>query len=461
MKTKFTLFGLLLAAAVVWLLQLERSAETDDALASATGPPFTAPQEPGWYKEWFEVRKNAQGVIPRGLRQQWAAHDDRHGTSRSTLLGTIWELGPDTAGGRTRALMANAANPGEFLAGGASGGLWYTVNGGTYWHPVDDQASTLMVSGITQNLLNPTEVYYCTGEGWGPAGPVPGDGIFKSTNGGASFTQLASTTTGDFDLCWDIVHSRVLHDLVLVGTHSGGIWRTTDGGTTWTNVMVTSQRVNDLIALPNGDFFAGVNGSGIFRSVDHGTTWTKITAGLPAGGFQRIALGFSEGSPDVIYAAMAQGSNTMLGIYKSTDGGGTWAPTGSLPTLSNSFTSYCLFIGVSEHNPEHVVYGAQYSYYSLDGGGTWTRNFGGHPDYHSYMDDPSDPDYFFLGTDGGIYRKSWASMATRGQNWNNGYHVTQFYAGDYLDSGIRAIGGTQDNGPQLGIDGGWRILSLA
>ncbi|MEM9022597.1 MAG: hypothetical protein AAGB22_02560, partial [Bacteroidota bacterium] len=452
----FALVALMAISALYWLGHPEPepqlfaagpTPEPEEALVSKT--------DPGWFQQWFDMRKNEQGIIPRGLHAQWAAHDAENRSSRSSGLGSVTEVGPFSVGGRTRALMVDASNSSRYFAGGISGGLWVSNNSGSSWTAVNDQASNLSVSGITQNPFNSNVIYYCTGEGSGNSTGIPGEGIFKSTDGGNSFSLLSATDNGNFDYAWKIAHSRTVNNLVVVATDTRGIWRTTDGGSSWNQEFSTTREVNDLIAMPNGHFFATINREGIYRSTNNGDSWTEITSGLPSTGFQRIAIAFSENNPNTLYAAYAQSNDVLLGIYKSTNGGTSWALTSGQPPTSSNFTWYCFYIGVSANNADRVIYGAQNTYFSTNGGDSWSFTNGGHADYHSFANDPANANNLLLGNDGGVYRKSWTSMGSSPVDLNSGYHVTQFYAGDYFPTGNSVMGGTQDNGTHRAINLGW------
>ena len=427
--------------------------------------------DPGWHQQWFDQRKNEQGIIPRGLYAQWHAHDMQHSVgSRSSALSNISETGPFDVGGRTRALLIDASNSNRYFAGGISGGLWRSTDAGVTWTALNDQSSNLAVSCITQDPFNNSVIYYGTGEGSGNSAGFPGEGVFKSTDGGNTFSLLAATNTGDFDYCWSIAHSLTNANTVFVGTSSRGLWRTTDGGSNWTKVLTTTRRINDLEALPNGNIMATLNGDGIYLSTDNGGTWNEIAGGLPTTGFARIEMDYCQNTPATMYAAYAESNDVLLGVYKSTDGGANWALTTTKPSGTFNFTWYCFFIGVSPVNPDHVVLGAQNAKYSLDGGASWPTLSTGHADNHCYAFDPVNTDQFLIGNDGGVYRKLWSSITSTPVDLNDGYHVTQFYAGDYHPTGNSVLGGTQDNGTHkavnltwskvFGGDGGYSQVSL-
>ncbi|MEM9024078.1 MAG: hypothetical protein AAGB22_10070, partial [Bacteroidota bacterium] len=419
MKTLRFLAGFVLAALVaVAVLYWSGVPEPDPdtPLLAAENPPETEEEHkekmsPGYYEQWFEMRKNEDGIIPHGLYAAWAAHDAQHSASRSAGVNTVIELGPKDAGGRTRAILIDASNTSRYFAGSVSGGLWRSTNSGGSWTPINDQASSLSVTSITQNPFDSDDIYYSTGEPVGSAAGIPGRGIFKSTDGGISFSLLSATDNANFEYCWKIAHSRTEDDLVVVATDNDGIWRTTDGGNSWSQELTTPVEVNDLIAMPNGDFFATLNTQGIYHSTDDGDSWTEITDGLPNFGFDRIAIAFAESDPDILYAAYAEDWDEILDIYKSTDGGESWEVTSGQPNKNNGQTGYNLVIGVSATNANRVFFGAVNTEFSTNGGDSWSSTNAGHFDYHAFVPDPANSNFFLVGNDAGIYRKRWNNMS--------------------------------------------------
>ena len=152
-------------------------------------------QHPGYYEQWFQEKKDANGQIPPFLRSQWAQYDAKKLDRRAgnSPIDTVIELGPNNVAGRTRALWVDPRNEKIILAGAISGGLWRSENGGTSWKPINEHEVSMMPSALTSNPYNHNEVYYGTGESRANSADVDGEGVFKSTDGGKTFNQLSST----------------------------------------------------------------------------------------------------------------------------------------------------------------------------------------------------------------------------------------------------------------------------
>jgi hypothetical protein len=152
----------------------------------------TGPGHPGWVEQW----KTMKGEVPRDIVQR--IRQQRPFTkSGNTHLINVQALGPDNFGGRTRALIFDSADPLHLIAGGISGGIWHSYNQGQSWSLVDDQAPTLSVTSLSQDPFNPDVIYYSTGEAAGNSAGIPGDGIYKSTDGGLTFSPLPSSQQAD------------------------------------------------------------------------------------------------------------------------------------------------------------------------------------------------------------------------------------------------------------------------
>ena len=421
------------------------------------------PTEPGYYPQWFEKHKNEQGVISDGLTAQWFAHDRAQAPQpegASPIL-SIENLATTTTqqGGRTRAVLVDATNPNKIFAGCVSGGLWRSMDGGASWTAINDAASSLSVTCIVQNPLKTNEIYYGTGEVRAASQGVSGEGIFKSTDGGLTFTQLPSTIgNGEMRLCNYMAHSPTDSNTVYVGTASG-LWVSANSGTTWTKILTGAN--NGVIPHPNGQTLATVQGvaatSGIFRATT-GSNFVKINnVAFPTASVGRILIANCKAFPNVVYAMFFNSDYSAegnLGVFKSSDFGVNWRrmDNDSIPNrqVGTTYQAYCQVFGVHPSDTNRFVLGALYMKKSLDGGMTYQSLNYGHSDNHA-LANIQNSDNFLIGSDGGIHKTTW-SGTTAAQNLNNGYTTWQFYAGNYAPRGKIAVGGTQDNGT-------WRFLT--
>ncbi len=268
--------------------------------------------------------------------QQAKFRKARQKTSARTNAVTWTERGPSNVPGRTRALLIFADDPtGEtWLAGAVGGGIWKTTNSGTSWTNKTPDLPNIAVVTMAQGVSNPAVIYAGTGESFAGDG-IDGDGIFKSTDNGENWVQLASTIdTEDFGNVNRIVVDPNNPDIVLAATQTSsisgffqsGIFRSTNGGTSWTQVYDGNNRVQQIVATP-GDFnvlYATERGVGVVKSIDGGQTWNDSSTGLSPSG--RLELAVSDVNTNKVYIS-AQGGLSGNGsdLYVSDDAGATWS----------------------------------------------------------------------------------------------------------------------------------------
>ncbi|MBI3787721.1 MAG: T9SS type A sorting domain-containing protein [Ignavibacteriales bacterium] len=463
--------------------------------------------------EWMMLRDPGTEAIPPNIRQQELAFAKTLPTRESLArLGkgagvqalTWTSRGPYNVGGRTRALAIDISNENTILAGGVSGGMWRSTNGGTSWTRTTSltpivQSATCLTQDVRAGKQ--TIWYYGTGEylgnsAAGGSSPYHGDGIFKSTNGGVTWNILPSTATNRpesfdnfFDYVWSIAvnSTNTSQDEVYAATY-GLIQRSTDGGTSWADVLGATSppysNYTDIAITAGGAMYASLGGGGsqdgIYRSTD-GINWTNITpAGFPFS-YRRIVIGLASSNQNAVYfLAQTPGTGTLnhqLWKYTYVSGngsgaGGTWSDrSANMPAFGGSVgnfdsqNSYDLIVKVKPDNENIVFVGGTNLYRSTDGfatsaNTTWVGGYATvndvsqyanhHPDQHSLTFLPSNPSVLFSGHDGGI-SKTTNDLASS-VNWtviNNGYLTTQFYsvALDHGTSGNNVIiGGLQDNG---------------
>lgn len=446
--------------------------------------------------QWFhDQRAFPHKTIPSGIRQSAVRErDDRDAleaslrralaTGAATPTGPAWQLiGPRPTdwyyggtSGRVTSLAIDPANPKILYMGGAEGGVWKSVDGGATWSPLTDTQASLAVGSIALDPSNPNTVYVGTGEENFSGDSYYGAGILKSTDGGLSWTQY----TGDFGgspcggqhigaVAVDPANSKI----VLAGGEgcyygTPTIYRSADGGQTWTPVLSPPSSnwvpATAIVFNPaNGNLvYAATYDDGVFKSTDAGKTWSAANGtgnnALPTKNLGRIALALAPSNPSILYAAIADASNSdLLGLYKSVDGGGNWALLPNTPDFCSTQCWYDIVLAVSPTNPNFVAAGGVYPYHpggsavmtSADGGTTWVDQSNGlHPDTHALAFTP-DGTTLYTGSDGGVWsttNPTASKIAWTGLN--STLAITEFYPGMAIDQSNlnHSYIGTQDNG---------------
>ena len=256
-------------------------------------------------------------------------------------LGTWSEIGPSNIGGRTRQLLFEPGNPNVLYAAAVAGGVWKSSNGGQSWLQLTDLAiPNIAVNSLAIDRRSPQTLYAGTGEGYFNGDGVRGAGIFKTTNGGATWSRLAATATADFRYVNDVVISPRNSNRLYAATRTG-VWRSTNGGNTWSRVVDAASVLGcfDLVVQPDGDegfVFASCGtfvygaASGIYRAADSAgkETWTQVYTEKNIG---RTSLAIAPSNQDVIYGLAADsGPGTyqygLLAVFRSNAAGapGTW-----------------------------------------------------------------------------------------------------------------------------------------
>jgi hypothetical protein len=392
-------------------------------------------------------------------------------TINTAISGLNWhERGPNNIGGRTRALMfdPNDATKKRVFAGGVGGGLWYNndiTSAASAWTKIDDFWANIAVSCITHHPTSTQIFYVGTGEGWYNGDALQGAGIYKTTNGGTTWSLLASTSTGTYSNEFKYVQKIVVNSFgeVFAATQ-GGILKSVDGGASWSVSLLpstinagTTNFAADLEIGTDGVIYAAFGGvyrvgSRIFKTANRGVSWTQVT---PDATQQRteIALAPSTSGANQVIYAMTQGSSfTTAWIKKSTNAGVTWTDINN-PNLTGNQAWYDMILAVHPTNSNLVIGGGNVIGRTTDGGVSWVKQGYGypHPDQHAVVFRPNATNQVIIGNDGGvIYSSDYGDAADASPSFserNNGYNVTQFYgismknlAGDGY-----VLGGTQDN----------------
>jgi len=404
---------------------------------------------PGYYGQWLFIKTNGSNILPDMSKYQWQNGFNKRATSNALI--NVYEYGPSNVGGRIRAIVVDKLNPSRLIVGSASGGIFVSDNNGASWRPINDQALSPSVTGMSQNPFLPNIIYYCTGEAQGNSADLLGAGVFKSVDGGNSFTQLPATTTAAFTQNWTIKCSPKDTQTLYVGTHAAGLWRSTDGGLTFSRVYNTGIEINDLELLPDGSVLFTVKGSGVFRSASGNLGSFSKVASINSTSSARGELAVCKNFPNVVYAAISGPDNSYSGVlkdfYKSSDGGKTFS-TRTNPTgiINFGFTWYCMSMTVKDNDSNAIYAGGVDIGYSLNGGLSWSSANEQHADNHIAVNSGNK---MYLGSDGGLCYYDWSNL-NQFTSLNNGLNITQIYAGDVSPHAVAILGGCQDNGTKEG-----------
>ena len=450
----------------------------------------------------------ATALTPRAALAQEAEEPLVNQSDDPILRAFSWrQIGPYGQGGRVDDLAVHPENPHTYFAGFATAGLWKTTNNGTTFRPVFDSYGTHSIGDIAISPADPDIVWVGTGEANNRQSSSFGDGMYKSTDGGETFTHVGLRETqtisrvlahpSDADVAWVAANGH------LFGANpERGVFKTIDGGRTWNHVLRVDDDTGatDLVLHPTNPntlfaatyqrrrtrccFVGGGPGSGIWRSDDGGDTWTRLNGnGLPRGTMGRVALAMTPADPDVVYAQievaadreepLTQEGRAELdalddqdeplppddqynGIWRSTDGGATW----DFRSNENGRPMYFSQIRVDPNDPETVYVVDQRVHKSVDGAETFERLDGyGHVDQHAMWINPANSNHLLIGNDGGVdvsydQGETWESH----RRWAMGqpYHASVDMRRPYY-----VCTGLQDNGSWCGPSGirGGDVLS--
>jgi photosystem II stability/assembly factor-like uncharacterized protein len=377
------------------------------------------------------------------------------------------ELGPSTMGGRVMDIAVYEPEPRIFYVGFASGGVFKTTSAGTRMAPVFDKQPHLSVGSVAVSQKDPNVVWVGTGEPSSRNSTSWGGGVFKSEDGGASWTNVGLEGTRHIGKL--AIHPKD-DKIVLVGAlgplwaegGERGIFRTDDGGKTWKQTLDTGTKAGiiDLVFDPKNpnnvlaaswerrrwayDFVSRGPGSALWKSTDGGKSWRKVTKGLPEMELGRIGLSVHKGNPKV-WIAMVQADRGKSGVYRSEDGGESWTQVNTL----NPRPFYFSCPRIDPVDPNRVYVLGVNVHLSTDGGKTFrTLNTPLHSDHHAGWINPADNKHILFGNDGGV-----GQTRDQGATWSviDNMAVGQFYgvAFDYRKP-YWVYGGLQDNGSWAG-----------
>jgi photosystem II stability/assembly factor-like uncharacterized protein len=417
-------------------------------------------------KKLFVLAMVATFTLTGSVMAQDDESDDAAKLSSKTLEGLEFRpIGPAINSGRISDFAVTPGKRHRYFVAVASGGVWTTDNAGTTWTPVFDDQGSYSIGCVAMDPTNENVIWVGTGENNSQRSVSFGDGVYKSLDGGQTWTNVGLPESEHIGRIAidprdsDVVYVAAQGPLWRSGGDRG-LYKTTDGGATWERILhvdddtganevwldprdpdivyaSTYQRRRHVWTLINGG-----PGSGIWKSTDAGATWREVTKGLPKVDMGRIGLALSPVDADVIYA-IVEAQRDEGGVFRSTDRGESWTKRSDYMSSSPQYYNELV---ADPHDLDTVYSLDTWLHVSVDGGTTFTKvgEKHKHVDNHAMWIDPDDPDYLLVGCDGGVYESF-----DRGATWlfKENLPITQFYRVfvDNLKPFYRVFGGTQDN----------------
>jgi photosystem II stability/assembly factor-like uncharacterized protein len=431
------------------------------------------PDHPGEAMEFRRMQlEDENGEIPADAyanaltRMDEMLTEQELGATSAGIENTSWNwIGPGNIGGRVRALVIHPSTPDIMWAGSVSGGIWKTFNGGESWQAQDDFMANLAVTSIVIDPTDSNTLYAGTGEGFLNDDAIRGAWIFKTTDGGATWTQLDVGTLPESDT--EYVNRLAISPdgNTLLAATEDGILRSniSSDDELWVNEQATTgdRRVFDINFDPTDSNKAVASGQGyLWYTTNGGDTWTdaSFTGGVPEE-FGRIEVAYASNIANTVYMSVIT-EQAKAEIWKSTDGGANYLRQSTDNDYLGEQGWYDNVIWVDPTDANNIIVGGIDLWDSSDGGVTlnkisewWNAPDSAHADHHIILEHPNfdgtTNKKVFFGNDGGVYRADDVYTVAGTNGWtelNNNFGITQFFgaAGNPTTGDI--IGGTQDNG---------------
>ena len=385
-----------------------------------------------WY---YEQRAYPQGSIPVDWREKALIEIQQKNQLNKGTAALSWtQLGPGNIGGRVRAIVVHPTDPNLVYLGSVSGGVWKTTNGGTSWSPLKDNMENLAVCSIVMDPTNSSILYAGTGEGYFNGDALRGEGIFKTTDAGATWVRLSSANNSNFYYVNKLVIDQSTN--ALYAATRKGLYKSTDGGASFTGMLVGTggadvhcMDVEVAYTSPSTIYasFGLFNDASIYRSTDGGSSFSS---NLGQSGQGRIEIATSASNPLIAIASFCDLTTNGVTLMASTsDGGDNWftmtvpGPAFSGPdNYAGTQAWYDNIVYIDPNNSATLYVGGLDFWKSTNSGSSWTQKTNWysqagapqyvHADQHAIAFAPSNTNIMYLGTDGGIFKST-----NKGENW--------------------------------------------
>lgn len=402
-------------------------------------------------------------------------HEAQSKISNQKQFSTLnWVLeGPTNIGGRITCLAVSPTNSNVVYAGTPGAGVYKTTNAGQSWQPIFDTQSSLYIGAISIDPNNSNVIYVGTGDPSIPFTVFVGDGLYKSSDAGLTWTNIGLSS------------SKIINKILINPNNSSeiyvsangnpiqadnnrGVYKSSNGGLNWSQVLFIDNQtgVSDMVMNPNNpnEIYAtsmtcirnatvnirASNSTRVYKTTNGGSTWSVMNNGLPNTKVNRYNICMSKQNPSKLYVAVSDSTFSMEGVYVTTNGGGSFSPLGN-SGISSNYSNFGWYFGELEVNPsddDEIYIGGIELHKSNDGGNNWNPNmppwwqYDVHADIHAIAF--VSPGVYYLGTDGGVYFTN-----DDGANYIDADDIpnTQFYRVEYNPhQPATHFGGTQDNG---------------
>lgn len=438
-------------------------------------PFIGAKLEPNEYL--FLQRSYPSGKLKQGNFDEIESWLENKSVSNRQSSAVAWQLvGPQNIGGRITDVEIPSNNSSTYFIGAATGGIFRTTDAGNSWEAIFDTQNTLSIGDIAISKTNNNRILVGTGEpnGGGGSTNFDGTGVYLSADGGDTWQSKGLSNVGSIGkVIIDPLNSDNMYvgamGLLYAETPNRGVYKSTDGGTTWSKTLFVSDKtgvidmainpVNPTIIYaatwertrtPVTRVYGGIT-SNIYKSIDGGITWTILTNGLPTTTDKgRISIDISNSNPDILIASYTNSAGDSLDLFKTINAGATWISLSNTGITTSPYNWWFGGVFINPTNSNNVFISEFDTHYSTNGGSTWLTAEGGiHVDQHSVAFTSNNE--ILIGNDGGLYR------STNGSSFSkiNNLAISQAYRIAVNPANVNHVyAGFQDNGTCRTLTGG-------